>query len=170
MKEEALAELIKKFKDAKSVVFSENKGLSVKEIQELKRNLREKKADMKIAKKTLMKLAAKDAGYPEIPDDIMTGAVGIVFSYDDVVAGAKEIYNYAKKHEALVLLGGLLDGKILSLSETKTLATIPSKEELLTKLVYILKSPISGFHGALHGTLSGFVRVLDAIAKKQPAV
>lgn len=170
MKEETLAELIAKFKDAKSVIFSENKGLTVKEIQELRRNLREKKADLKVAKKTLIKLAAKEAGYTDIPDEIMPGSVGAVFSYDDVVAGAKEIYNYAKKHEALALLGGLLDGKVLNLADAETLATIPSKEELLSKLVYVLKSPISGFHGVLHGTLSGFVRALDAIAKKQPAV
>lgn len=169
MKEQSLADLTKRFKDAKSVVFSENKGLTVKEIQELRKILRENKSDMKIAKKTLMKIAAKEAGYSDIPDDIMPGAVGIVFSYDDVVAGAREIYNYAKKHEALSLLGGLLDGKVLSFAEAKTLATIPSKQELLTKLVYVLKSPIAGFHGALHGTLAGFVRTLDAIAKKQPA-
>ena len=66
----------------------------------------------------------------------------------------------------LALLGGLLDGRVMSFEEAQTLATIPSKEELLTKLVYVLKSPISGFHGVLHGTLGGFVRALDAIVKK----
>jgi len=165
-KEEVLAELVQKFKDAKSVVFSENKGLSVFEMQELRGNLREKNAEIKIAKKTLIKLAAKEAGYDNIPDEIMTGAAGAVFSYDDIVAGAKTIYDYAKEHEALALLGGLLDGKVMDLKEANTLATIPSKEELLSKLVYILKSPISGFHGVLNNTLTGFVRVLDEIAKK----
>ncbi|MBT3704311.1 50S ribosomal protein L10 [Candidatus Peregrinibacteria bacterium] len=166
-KEEMLKELIDKFKRAESVVFAQNKGLTVNEVQELRGNLREKNADMKVAKKTLMKIAAKEAGYDqEIPSEFMDGAVGAVFSYDDIVSGAKEVYDYAKKHDALALLGGLLEGRIMSLEEANTLATIPSKEELLTKLVYVLKSPISGFHGALNNTLGGFVRALDAIAKK----
>jgi large subunit ribosomal protein L10 len=166
-KEEMLKELVEKFKDAQSVVFAQNKGLTVNEVQELRGKLREKNAEMKVAKKTLMRIAAKEAGYEgEIPAEAMEGAVGVVFSYDDIVAGAKEVYDYAKSHNSLTLLGGLLEGRVMSLEEANTLATIPSKEELITKIVYLLKSPISGFHGVLNGTLGGFVRVLDAIAKK----
>jgi len=169
-KEEILVELVKKFKEAQSIVFAQNKGLTVFETKELKNKLREKGAEMKVAKKTLMKIAAKEAGYEgEISNEVMDGAVGAVFSNDDLVAGAKVVYDYAKKHKALSLLGGLLDGKVLTLAETNTLATLPSKEELLTKLVYLLKSPISGFHGVLNNTVAGFVRALDAIAKKQAA-
>ncbi len=166
-KEEMLKELIDKFKSAQSVVFAQNKGLTVNEVQELRGKLREKNADMKVAKKTLMKIAAKEAGYDqEIPNEFMDGAVGAVFSYDDIVAGAKEVYDYAKKHKALALLGGLLEGRVMSLEEANTLATIPSKKELMAQLVYVLKSPISGFHGVLNNTIGGFVRALDAIAKK----
>lgn len=155
-KEEQLAELVDKFKRAKTVSFAQNKGLTVFEVKELRGKLREKNSDMKIAKKTLMKIAAKEAGYKDVPDDVLKGAVGAVFTYDDdIVAGAKTIYEYAKKHEALALLGALLDGKVLNTAEAKTLAMTPSKEELLTKLVYLLNSPVAGF-----------VRVLDAIAKK----
>lgn len=163
-----LADLIEKFKKAKSVAFAENKGLTVLELGELRGGLRAKSAEMKVAKKTLVKLAAKEVGY-EIPDEILTGAVGTVFGYDDVVAGAKVVNDFAKKHPKVSLLGGLLDGKILFLAEIKALASLPSKEELLAKLLYMLKYPITGFHGVLKGTLSGFVRVLDGIAKKAPA-
>ena len=162
-----LADLIEKFKKAKSVAFAENKGLTVGELGELRGGLRAKSAEMKIAKKTLVKLAAKEVGY-EVPDEILTGAVGTVFGYDDVVAGAKVVNDFAKKHPKVGLLGGLLDGKILFLAEIKSLASLPSKEELLAKLLYMLKYPITGFHGVLKGTLSGFVRVLDGIAKKAP--
>ncbi|MFA4891238.1 MAG: 50S ribosomal protein L10 [Candidatus Gracilibacteria bacterium] len=169
-KEEILAELVKKFKEAQSIVFAQNKGLTVNQVQTLKRKLREKNADMKVAKKTLMKIAAKEAGYDvEIPDEVMVGAIGAVFSNDDVATGAKIVYDYAKKNKALALLGGLLDGKVLTMEEVKALATLPSKEELMAKLVYLLKSPISGFHGVLNNTIAGFVRALDAIAKKQTA-
>lgn len=166
-KQEILADLIEKFKKAKSVAFAENKGLTVLELGELRGGLRAKSAEMKVAKKTLVKLAAKEVGY-EIPDEILTGAVGTVFGYDDVVAGAKVVNDFAKKHPKVGLLGGLLDGKVLFLAEIKSLASLPSKEELLAKLLYMLKYPITGFHGVLKGTLLGFVRVLDGIAKKAP--
>lgn len=169
MKEEQLAELVDKFKRAKAVVFAQNKGLTVLETQELRGKLREKNSDMKVAKKTLMVIAAKEAGYNEIPAEVMTGAVGAVFSYDDIIAGAKAVYEYAKKHESLGLLGALLDGKVMNAKDAKELASLPSKEELITKLLYLFKSPISGFHGVLQGTMSSFVRALDAIAKNPQA-
>jgi len=156
-KEKTLQELIDKFKRAKSIAFAGNNGLTVMEVQELRGKLREKNSDMKIAKKTLMQIAAKEAGYKDIPNEVLSGAVGVVFTYDDnIVAGPKAIYDYAKKHEALALLGALLEGKILSANDAKVLAMTPSKEELFAKLVYLFNSPISGF-----------VRALDAIAKKQ---
>jgi large subunit ribosomal protein L10 len=167
-KKEILADLIEKFKKAKSVAFAENKGLTVGELAELRGGLRAKNAEMKVAKKTLVKLAAKEVGY-EVPDEVLVGAVGTVFSYDDVVAGAKSVNDFAKKHPKVDLLGGLMDGKVLLLAEIKTLASLPSKEELIAKLLYMLKYPITGFHGVLKGTMAGFVRVLDGIAKKAPA-
>lgn len=165
-KEQSLAELVEKFKAAKSVVFSQNNGLTVNELQELRKGLLANKAELKVAKKTLMKIAAKEAGYPDIPTGEMQGPVAAVFSYDDIIVGAKSIYDYAKKHKALALLGGLLDGKVLSIAEAKTLATLPSKEELIAKLLYMFKYPITGFHGVLKNTMAGFVRALDAISKK----
>lgn len=165
-KEQVLAELVEKFKAAKSVVFSQNNGLTVNELKELRRLLLSNKAELKVSKKTLMRIAAKEAGYPEIPTGAMPGPVAAVFSYDDIIVGAKSVNDYAKKHKALALLGGLLDGKVLSLVETKTLATLPSREELISKLLYMFKYPVTGFHGVLKNTMAGFVRALDAISKK----
>jgi len=157
MKQEQLADLKDRFKRAKTVSFAGNQGLSVLEVQELRGKLREKDSDMKVAKKTLMKIAAEEAGYKDIPDEVLAGAVGAVFTYnDDIIAGPKAIYEYAKKHEALTLLGALLDGKVLTKEEAKTLAMTPSKEELIGKLLFLFTYP-----------MSGFVRALDAIAKKQ---
>lgn len=157
MKQEQLADLRDRFKRAKTVSFAGNKGLSVLEVQELRGKLREKDSDMKVAKKTLIKIAAEEAGYKDIPDEVLTGAVGAVFTYnDDIIAGPKAIYEYAKKHEALTLLGALLEGKVLTKEEAKTLAMTPSKEELIGKLLFLFTYP-----------MSGFVRALDAIAKKQ---
>jgi len=165
-KKEILSELLAQMKDAKSIVFADSKGCTVKDLSNLRRSLREKGVKYQIAKKTLIRIAAKELGYTEIPTESLEGAIGVACSMEDEIAGAKIINDLGKKNKNLSLRGGLFNGKVLSISEVKQLATLPSKEELLAKFVYILKSPISGFHGVLQGTLSSFVRVLDAIAKK----
>ena len=86
---------------------------------------------------------------------------------EDEISAAKILANFAKTNENVKLRGALFEGRVLSLAETKVLASIPGKEELLSKLVFLLMSPISGFHGVLHNTLGGFVRVLNAVKEKQ---
>lgn len=154
-------------KSAKSIVFADFQGMPVKEVKKLRSQLREKGVKYQVAKKTLIKLAAKEIGYGEIPNSVLEGPVAVVCGTVDEISGPKIIFEFSKKIKELKLRGSLLDGKVLSVAETKQLATLPGKEELLSKLVYILKSPIQGFHGVLQGTITGFVRALDAIAKKQ---
>ena len=86
---------------------------------------------------------------------------------EDEIAPAKILHNFGKENENLKLRGAFFEGRVLSVDETKELALIPDYEELIGKFVYLIKSPISGFHGVLNNTISGFVRVLDAIRKKQ---
>ncbi len=168
-KEETLKDLVEKMKNAKSVVFSQFHGLNVNDMHSLRDSMREKGVSFKVAKKTLIKLAAKEAGFDEIPGESLDGPVAVAFSMEDELAAAKLIYETSKKVEGLKLLGAIFEGKILSISEAKELAMLPGKDELLAKFVYILKSPIQGFHGVLNNTISGFVRVLDAVREKQEA-
>jgi len=162
-KKEILDDLTEKFKNAKSVVFSEYRGLTVNDISDLRGKLRESEVEYKVAKKTLIKLAAKEAGINEIPNEAMEGPVAAAFSFGDEVAGAREIYKMGKDHKGLKLKGFILDGEIFGQEKAEQLAQLPSKEELLAKLVGSLRAPISGFHGVLHGTLRGFVGTLQAI-------
>lgn len=166
-KEALIKELAEKIKEAKSIVFADYKGLSVEEIKELRAKLREEGASFQIAKKTLIKIAAQEAGYEGIADEVMEGPVGAAFSMEDEIAAAKILHNFSKAHKNLKLRGAFFENRVLSVAETKELAILPGKEELLAKLVYMLKAPISGFHGALNNTIGGFVRVLDAIREKQ---
>ena len=166
-KTEVLNQLIEKMKSAKSVVFADFQGISVKDMQDLRGKMREKGVEYKITKKTLIRLAAKEAGFGELSDEELQGPVGAAFSMEEEVAAAKLIHEYAKKNKNLKLRRALFEGRILSLSETKELALLPGREELLAKFVYILKSPIQGFHGVLNNTISGFVRVLDAIKEQK---
>lgn len=164
-KEEILADLKDKFKDAKSVIFSDYRGLSVSDMQKLRRALREKDVTYKIAKKTLVRLAAEDAGYKDIPAESMEGPVGVAFSYEDEVAAAKTLGDLGKEFESLKLLGGLMEGEILTLDKVTALSKMPSKEELLAKLVGSLKAPSSGLANVLGGAVRNFVYVLEAHRK-----
>lgn len=167
-KQDILKKLVEQIKAAKSIIFADFEGLSVEEITELRNQMREQGASFKVAKKTLIRIAAKEAGYDqELSDDILEGSVGAAFSMEDEIAAAKILYNFSKKHKKLDLRGGLFEERVISVEETKQLAMLPGKEELLAKFVYLLKSPISGFHGVLNNTIAGFVRVLNAVKEKQ---
>lgn len=166
-KSEILKDLIKQIKDAKSTVFANFQGLSVKDTKDLRRRLREKGVNFKVSKKTLIRLAAKEAGFDEIPDDLFEGPIGAAFSNQDETAAANLIYNYSKTNKNIQLRGALFDGRVLSLDETRQLAQLPSKQELLSKFVYLVKYPIQGFHSVLYNTISGFVRALNCIKEQK---
>lgn len=168
-KEEVLKELNDKFSRAKAVYFSGYRGITVKKMVALRKKLHKEGVDYAVAKKTLYKIAAKNNNFPELPDDIMEGPVAAAFSYGDVVIPAKLLHEFSKEAEQLVILGGLVDGKLVTKAQAKELALLPSREELLARLVGSMKSPISGFHGVLAGTLRKLVYALAAVRDKKPA-
>lgn len=166
-KAEVLKELIENMKEAKSVIFADFQGLSVKDMKNLRKEMKTKGVTYKVAKKTLISIAAKEAGFPEIPNELLAGPVGAAFSMEDEISAAKLIHQFAKKNTNLKLRGALLEGRVLSLAETKELATLLSREELISQFIYLVKYPIQGFHGVLNNTLAGFVRVLNAVKEKK---
>ncbi|MBT6142962.1 50S ribosomal protein L10 [bacterium] len=165
-KDEILQGLIESFKNAKSVMFSKYSGISVSDFSKVRSALREQNAECKVAKKTLIKLAAQEIGVKEIPKESLEGPITVIFSYDDELSGAKVIDKLSKGLEQLELTGGILEGEVFGQEKAKAYAAIPSKEELYAKLVGSMQSPISGFHGVLHGTMRQFVGTLQAIADK----
>lgn len=168
-KAEIVQELGDKLARSAAVVFAENKGLTVNEFQILRRKLRAAGAEAKVAKKTLVKVAARANKMPEISDDILTGPAFVAFSYQDQVAAAKVIQNFSKDNEKIVLLGGIMDGALLSKAAVQELATLPSREELLAKFIGLVQSPLSSFAGLFSGTMSKFARATSEYAKSKPA-
>lgn len=166
-KEEVLQELVEKFKTAKSVVFAEYRGLTVKQVGEVRNQLREQGIYYKVAKKTLLNLAAQQAGFKSIPVEYMEGPISAVFSFQDEVSGPKIIYKLGKEFEGLSLKGGLMDGQAFGAAQAVQLAQIPSKEELIAKMLGSLQAPIRGFHGVLHGSIRQFVGTLQAVVDKK---
>lgn len=164
-KEEQLTELKDNFDAAKGVVFADLKGLSVEQSQGLRRALTEKGVKTKMVKKTLIVLAGKEHGY-EIPKNLLDGQIAVAFSMEDEVAAAQELYKLGKENKKIKLVGGVFEGKVADKAMINAVAQLPSREELLAKLVGSMQSPIRGFHGVLHNTIRGFVQVCDQIAKK----
>lgn len=153
-----------KIKTAKAVVFSNFKGFPVKEMMALRRELQKNGVEMKVLKKTLMAIALKEAGV-EVDAKKMEGQISIAVSQTDEIAAAKIVFQAAKANENLKIVGGLLNKKEMTAQEVNALATLPSKEELLAKLVGSLNAPISGFVNVLAGNLRGLVQALKAIGE-----
>jgi len=156
-KEAILAELVTKFKEAKSIGFSATTTMTVSEFYELRTNLREVNATYTLAKKTLIKKAIKDALDIEVDLSTLDGQVGVVCSNEDAVAGLGKVNDLVKetKGEKITWAAAIFEGKLLDLEETKVIAGLPSKETLLSRLVGSMKSPISGM-----------ARFFDAAAKE----
>jgi large subunit ribosomal protein L10 len=168
-KDEVLKQLEENFAKAKAVYFAQNKGLQVKKVTDLRKKLYKEGVELVVAKKTLMKLAAKKNNLPELSDEVMDGPIAAAFGFQDMISPAKVLYDFSKENENLQLLGAIVEGKLLNKAEAKQLATLPSRTELLAKLVGSMKSPISGFHGVLAGTLRKFVYGLKAVHDKKAA-
>lgn len=165
-KAEILEDLKKQFQGAKGIVFAQYRGIPVATIQDIRKGLRQSNVEYKVAKKTLFRLAAKDAGY-ELPDTIMDGPIAAAFGYDDELVAARKMYEFAKKIEALKITGGVMEGKTIDASVVKQLSTIPPREVLLAQFMRCALSPVTGFVGTLHGVVSAFTRVVKAYADQQ---
>jgi large subunit ribosomal protein L10 len=154
LKGQILKDLEEKFSRAQAVYFAENKGMSVKDVSALRKKLYENGIDFVVAKKTLMKLAAKNQNLPELTDEVLTGPIAAVIGYADMIIPSKIVKDFgATVENKVVLTGGVMEGKLLSKAQAIELASIPSKEQLLARLVGSMKSPISGFYMVLKGLL-----------------
>lgn len=167
-KEEAVTLVKEKVSNATSVVFTHFDGLSVMDTNEFRSALREHNIDYTVAKRTLLKVALKDAGIDAADiDSLESGGVGIVFGYDDEVLPAKTVGTFSKTHKELKIIGGIFNGRFINAEETLELAKLPSKLELTQKFVWLLQYPISGFVNVLAGNMRNLVYALKAIQEKK---
>jgi large subunit ribosomal protein L10 len=167
----AVAELVETFQDSAGAVLTEYRGLTVKQLQDLRRALGEN-ANYAVVKNTLTQIAARDAGVEGF-DDLLTGPTAIAFIKGDVVEAAKGLRDFAKANPSLVIKGGFFEGKSLEAGEIAKLADLESREVLLGKLagamlaslsqaVYLLNAPI-----AQAARLAG---ALQAKAEEDPSI
>jgi len=123
--------------------------------------------DYVVVRKTLLDIALKNAGIEGASIKALDGQIALSLSNTDEVSGAKIIDTFSKTNENVKMLGGVLGMQVMNADEVKALAKIPSKEELLAKLVGTLNAPISGFVNVLAGNLRGLVQVLNAVKEQK---
>ncbi|MFA5211194.1 MAG: 50S ribosomal protein L10 [Patescibacteria group bacterium] len=162
IKEQTLKSLTEGLKNSKSAVFANFQGLKVTDSEELRKKCRELNIDYIASKKTLLKNALKDLNL-EVDTKSFEGGVAVVLGKEDEVAPAQVIAKFAKKHEVVSVFGGILEGKFIDSNKVIELSNLPSKQELLAKLVGTINAPVSGFVNVLAGNLRGLVTVLNAI-------
>jgi large subunit ribosomal protein L10 len=148
-KVELLDDLKDQMSKSQSIIFAHYIGMPVKDVSELRAKLKESKAEMKVGKKTLMRIAAKDLGLPEIGDDTLDGPIACIFSFEDPLSGAQIAFKFSKDHPQVELIGGVFEGKLLSKEEAVRLAKIPSKQQLLGMFAGMINSPLVSFAVAL---------------------
>lgn len=166
-KEVLVKSVVQKVKDSKALVFANFKGVTVKDITIIRRELAKSGSSWQVLKKTLLTIALKDAGVA-VDARALGGQIAVAFSQDEVSA-AKVIADFQKAHKGvpLVVEGGALGTKALSVEEVKALAKLPSRDELRGMLVGTLQAPIASFVRVLGGNLRGLVQVLKAIEEKK---
>ncbi len=160
-----VAELQERFANDEIVVLTHFSGLTVKEISNLRKELRTQGARFKVTKNTLAKLAVKGTKYENI-QGMFTGPTGIASSKDPVAA-AKVAHNFAKAHEKLIIIGGAMGEKILNAEEIKQLASLPSLDEIRSKLVGLLVAAPTKLAGILQAPARDLVGVTKAYGEKK---
>jgi len=166
-----VAELVESFQESAGAVLTEYRGLTVKQLQDLRRSLGEN-ANYAVVKNTLTKIAATEAGVDGF-DDLLVGPTAIAFINGDVVEAAKGLRDFAKAHPALVIKGGYLEGKSLDAKEIAKLADLESREVLLAKLAGGMLASLSQAVYLLNAPLAQAARVagaLQAKAEQDPSI
>jgi large subunit ribosomal protein L10 len=165
-KEEILGELEAQLKDAKSIVFADYRGTTVKKITELRGNFRKENIFAKVAKITLIKRALEKAGIDISAMDFKV-PVAIAISKEDEVAPARILSSFAKENKNVKILLGVMENKVITGAEVQALAALPSKLELHGQLVGTIAAPLSGFVNVLAGNLRNLFYVLNAIKENK---
>lgn len=143
-KKQIVTEIAEKLEKSKSTIIADYRGLNVKQMNELRKQLREADVEFQVLKNTLTRRAAEKAGVSEL-NEHLNGPTAVAFSYEDVVAPARIIHGFAKVNKELEIKGGLVEGKAVDIDQIKELAELPSYEGLLSMLLSVLQAPVRNF-------------------------
>jgi large subunit ribosomal protein L10 len=166
-KEQELALLEEKFQHSKALVFTGFHGLTAQEMVELRRLFRKSGLEYRVVKNTLARLAAQRAGLQVEP--FLVGPTGVLIGYGDAVLPFKVALEVAKRYKQYEIKGGLLEGQVVQASEAAGIAALPSREELLARLAFVLKAPIQKLASDLRMIIARLAIALDEVRKRKEA-
>jgi len=162
-------DLKEKLAKAKSIVFTEYKGLDANQMNQLKAKIKETDAEINIAKNTLLDIALKEEKITEGTGvtEQLEGQNATILAYNDPIAPIKALYEFIKETKLPLVKNAIIEGKVITAAEVETLSKLPNKEQLLAQVVRSLKSPITGIVNVLGGSQRKLVYALSAIAEKK---
>lgn len=166
-KEKAVAQLSTDLGRIKLAVMTDYRGLSVPEIEELRGILRAEGISYRVTKNTLLRLATQsNPAFKDIDQTAFSGPMALALGFDDEVAPARVIFQYARKHDALEIVGAITaEGTLLTAAQVKALATLPTREQLLGQVVGTIAAPLTGFVGVMSGNVRSIINVLNALSE-----
>ena len=164
---ERVAELKEQIEGSTALLLTEYRGLTVSEITELRKSLRDGGASFSVIKNTLMRRALEQTEAAEL-GSLFDGPSAVAFVHEDPVAAAKSVTTAAKKFPALVLKGGFVEGRLLNADEAKSLAELESREVMLSKLAGLMKGEMSRAAAVFQATQARFLSLLEAFKAKLP--
>ena len=165
-KENQISVLKERFEKANSVIIADHTGINVADLTVLRRDLKKANAEFKIAKNTLLKIAADETGKEQMKE-YFVGPTSMVFGFDDPSVPAKILFDFAKKTDIPKVKAYVLDNNLYTIEDFKRIAQLPPREEVLAAVVGALNGPIYGFIMTLDGTARNFIGLLDALAKEK---
>ncbi len=167
-KQAIVEELQEKFRRSRVIIVTDYKGLNVEKMNALRRKLREEDIEYRVVKNTLLVRAAQDTDVAAL-EPHFTGPSAIAMSFEDPVAPAKVLTDFAKENDKLEIKVGLLRGKVLEMADIKALSSLPSREALLGQLLSVMNGVPGGFVRTLAAVPQGLVNVLTAIKDQKEA-
>ena len=158
-------DLEKRFNESTGIYFTNYSGLSVKQADELRTKFRDSSVDYLVTKNTLTRIAAKNTDFGEdgAVDEICNGQIGVAYTTADPTLPARVIKEFKKANNVLEVVGLFLDGVSFSPEDCEKIASMPSKDELLTKICIGLNSPMTKLASTLSSSMSGLVLVLSSL-------
>jgi large subunit ribosomal protein L10 len=167
-KKQIAKDLKERFEKSKVVIATDYKGLNVMAMNDLRRKLREADIDYQVVKNTLLIRASADTDVAQLKDHFV-GPSAIAISYDDPVAPAKVLTDFAKENKKLEIKAGVMGDKLMDVAAIKSLALLPSREVLLGQVLSAMNGVPTAFVRALNGVLGNFMNVLTAIKDQKEA-
>ncbi len=162
----AVAQIREDLQASQAVFVTDYRGMTVAQMTELRRKLREVGAEYRVVKNTLTRWAAAEVN-AEALEPLLVGPTAVAFAKEDPVGAAKALNEFAKETKILEIRGGWLEGQLMTVDDVQALADLPPREVLLAQVVGGIQAPIAGFVSVLQGTLRSLVYALNAVREQK---